>query len=329
MGAHRTAPPELGHDLSSGMGRRLRGIDERSSVARHKPTAKHARRRQRRLPRAALIAAPLALVVTGTAVGLGVRGAEVALPDTSAIEAPRARVAAIREPVVSRNQRREARRVDGAGTPQTAAARPSMADKMMRRPTVRRAINAAAATQWTTTELNIWTRPDAKAEQVGLLDAAVKVTLTGRELLGRQEIVLDGTSRWVTAGYLSAEKPSPEPGLGGQCSNGTSVPSGVSSNIRAIHQAVCANFPEIVSYGTLRSDGEHAQGIAMDIMVSGDRGWEVAEFIRSFYSELGVNYVIHARSIWSVQRSAEGWRAMGDRGSVTANHYDHVHVTTY
>ena len=103
----------------------------------------------------------------------------------------------------------------------------------------------------------------------------------------------------------------------------------MSSNIRATHQAVCSNFPEIVTYGTLRSDGEHAQGIAVDIMVSGDRGWEVAEFVRRYYSELGVNYVIHARRIWSVDRSGEGWRSMADRGSVTANHYDHVHVTTY
>src|SRR3546814_15265552 len=66
--------------------------------------------------------------------------------------------------------------------------------------------------------------------------------------------------------YLSEEKPDPGPSLGGQCTNGTSVSSGVSSNIRAIHQAVCANFPEIVTYGTLRGDGEHAQGIAMDII---------------------------------------------------------------
>jgi hypothetical protein len=30
-----------------------------------------------------------------------------------------------------------------------------------------------------------------------------------------------------------------------------------------------------------------------------------------------------------VQRSAEGWRWMEDRGSTTANHYDHVHATVY
>ena len=27
--------------------------------------------------------------------------------------------------------------------------------------------------------------------------------------------------------------------------------------------------------------------------------------------------------------SGEGWRGMSDRGSTTANHYDHVHVTVY
>ena len=40
----------------------------------------------------------------------------------------------------------------------------------------------------------------------------------------RVEIVLDGESRWVTAGYLSEEKP--VAGIGGDCTNGTSVASG-------------------------------------------------------------------------------------------------------
>ncbi len=158
---------------------------------------------------------------------------------------------------------------------------------------------------------------------------------------GRDELVIDGRSRWVTGGYLAGRKPRPEadagdagdaadgPAAGASCSNGTSVPSGVSPNIVAVHEAVCAAFPEITTYGTLRSDGEHAQGIAVDIMVSGDRAWQVAEFVRENYQTLGVSYAIHARNIWSVQRASEGWRGMEDRGSVTANHYDHVHVTTF
>jgi hypothetical protein len=140
----------------------------------------------------------------------------------------------------------------------------------------------------------------------------------------------------VTAGYLSDEKPVEEvaaDGSGGDvdatCTNGSSVPSGVSPNIVAVHEAVCANFPEITTYGTFRGDGEHAEGLAVDIMVSGDRGWQVAEFVRAHYSELGVSYIMYSQRIWSVERSSEGWRYVEDRGSATANHYDHVHVTTY
>lgn len=296
-------------------------------MARHQPRHRHVRSRGRRVPRIALVAAPLALASTGAAVGLGVLRTDVVTPEVSAVDAPRVESSVSRQPIASRSDRRAGRPTPPTGSAPAAIVSP--ADKLLRSRAVARAIRGARDVEWTTTELNLWTRPDQRAEQLGVLDAATQVRVTGRQLAGRQEIVINGKPRWVTIGYLDEEKPSPEPTLGGSCSNGTSVPAGVSSNIRAIHQAVCSNFPEIVTYGTLRSDGEHAQGIAVDIMVSGDRGWEVAEFVRRYYSELGVNYVIHARRIWSVDRSGEGWRSMADRGSVTANHYDHVHVTTY
>jgi hypothetical protein len=216
-------------------------------------------------------------------------------------------------------------------------------DINMARAETARAIRKADTKMWTTVDLNLWNSPDKDAKKVGLLQDTKKVLVTGRKTPERVELVIDGKSRWVTAGYLSEEKPVAETastsGSGGSgdsegdvdatCSNGTAVPAGVSPNIVAVHQAVCANFPEITTYGTFRGDGEHAQGIAVDIMVSGSRGWEVAEFVRANYAELGVNYVIYSQSIWSVDRSAEGWRGMEDRGSTTANHYDHVHVTTY
>ena len=62
-------------------------------------------------------------------------------------------------------------------------------------------------------------------------------------------------------------------------------------------------------------------------MVSGDRAWEIARWLREHASELGVMEVIHAQKIWTTQRSSEGWRSMSDRGSATANHYDHVHIS--
>ena len=39
--------------------------------------------------------------------------------------------------------------------------------------------------------------------------------------------------------------------------------------------------------------------------------------------------VLYSQKIWTVQRSSEGWRSFSDRGSTTANHYDHVHVSVY
>ena len=73
----------------------------------------------------------------------------------------------------------------------------------------------------------------------------------------------------------------------------------------------------------------HATGHALDVMVSGGLGWQIAEFVRANAGTLGVSEVIYSQKIWTVQRGGEGWRYMSDRGSSTANHYDHVHVTVY
>ena len=282
--------------------------------------------RRFRIPKATLVAGPIALVATLSTVGAGVFVASPETRDllaTSSSSPASGSVSGVvdlsdRPQIVSRSDSR----ID----------RLSPVEQMMAPAAVAQAVRGADTRLWTTAALNAWTAPDDSASKVGVVEGSTKVLVTGRTLADRVEIVLDGKSRWVTAGYLDEAKPDPEPediGLGGACTNGSSVPSGVSPNIAAIHQAVCAAFPEVTTYGTFRSDGEHAQGIAVDIMVSGSRGQEVADFIRANYAELGVNYLIHAQQIWSVDRGSEGWRYMEDRGSVTANHYDHVHVTTY
>ncbi|HWJ65912.1 MAG TPA: hypothetical protein VNT31_04480 [Nocardioides sp.] len=234
--------------------------------------------------------------------------------DRSAAAAGSVRDATRELPVISRSSDRSA---DAIGT---------RADRLVARAATAKAVAAADTRLWTTAPLNLWTRPDKAGRNVGEVEEGKKVLVTGRKYADRVEIVVGGKARWVTAGHLSDEKPM---SIAASCTNGTSVPAGVSPNITKVHQAVCANFPEITTYGTFRSDGEHAQGLAVDIMVSGARGWEIAEFIRANFVALGVNYIIYSQKIWSVDRSGEGWRGMSDRGSVTANHYDHVHVTTY
>jgi hypothetical protein len=282
----------------------------------------HKRETARRKPRAAFIAAPLAVLATSAVVAAGVAGSTPVAQDLLTADTP---VAAT---FISNREIGPVSRDGGAdrGVVEASATALSPVDKMLTAKAIATAINKADKSLWTTAALNLWTRPDNKAKKVGELDSAKKVLVTGRTMKGREEIVLDGKARWVTAGYLSSEKPF---AFGGDCTNGSSVPAAVSPNIKKVHEAVCAAFPELTSYGTFRGDGEHAQGIAIDIMVSGDRGWQVAEFVREHYSELGVSYVIYSQNIWSVERSGEGWRGMSDRGSATANHYDHVHVTTY
>ena len=306
-------------------------------------------RRNFRMPRAPYIAGFLAVAATLSTVGLGVVAAN---PDTRdvLVSSNRTSVAQVADPepverpqVVSRSQERI--------IPEEPW------EDMLGEKAVARAVRAADTKLWTTAPLYLWTNPGEDAAKQGILEDAKKVLVTGREAAGRTEVVIDGAARWVTAGYLTDDNPnvdtspappapsadrddgddeaeeggaeeSAAPSVGGECTNGSAVDG--QPNVIAVHEAVCAAFPEITTYGTYRDDGsEHGQGLAIDIMVSGSRGWEVAEFVRANYSELGVNYIMYSQKIWSVDRSGEGWRYVEDRGSATANHYDHVHVTTY
>ena len=280
----------------------------------------------RRKPKAVVVAGPLAFLATASAVTLGVLGATPQAPDflsaepavSSAGDGSAPAPPGVRGDVVSRESSRLA---------SSKQAQPTKLELVLSEGQTEKAINRADKTLWTRADLNLWTQPGQKAKKRGELEAGKKVLITGRSLYGRDEIVVDGESRWVTTGYLSSDKPFT---LGGACTNGTSVDSGVSPNIVKVHDAVCAEFPEITVYGALRGGGgDHATGHAVDIMVSGDRGWQVAEFVRKYYVELGVSYVIYSQNIWSVERGGEGWRPMENRGSTTANHYDHVHVSVF
>ncbi|MCF6379580.1 SH3 domain-containing protein [Nocardioides KLBMP 9356] len=281
------------------------------------------------------MSAPLAVVATLSAVTMGVLAAEPATSDdhlmaasgSQSISGPAKASAddvssalARRGDVVSRSTIRTAAKAE-------SAARKDMAVDQQ----ARRLAKKLDESMWTTDVLNLWDGPSEKSDKIGEIGAIRQVTVTGRQQLGRTQVVIDGQSRWVSSDYLSADKPQPEPegpSLGGTCANGSVISAGRAA-LYEIHDVVCANWPQITSYGTWRGDGEHGQGRAIDIMITGETGWAVANFLRANYSALGIEYIIFSQHIWSVERSGEGWRGMSDRGSVTANHYDHVHVTVY
>jgi hypothetical protein len=92
-------------------------------------------------------------------------------------------------------------------------------------------------------------------------------------------------------------------------------------------EAVCNAFPEVSEYGGVAGRPEHNTGHAIDAMVYGDAalGYRIAEFLRAHAAELDIYDIIYRQHIWTPARASEGWRLMPDRGSVTANHMDHVH----
>ena len=202
--------------------------------------------------------------------------------------------------------------------------------------------------KFATAPLNVREEPSDKAPLLDVLDWADKIAVSGETQGEWSEVVVDEKSRWVHTDYLADKKPKPEPepkpdatessepatsGLSSAaCATGSDVESGLVSNAVSVHRAVCAAFPEVTTYGGVRpgDDGEHGTGQALDIMVSDSgTGDQIAEFVRANADALGVSEVLWSQQIWTVERSSEGWRWMEDRGSTTANHYDHVHVTVY
>jgi hypothetical protein len=98
-----------------------------------------------------------------------------------------------------------------------------------------------------------------------------------------------------------------------------------------VYRAICARYPQVSSFGGRRaSGGFHGTGQAVDVMIADSSvGWDIANWTRANAAKLGVSEVIYYQKIWTVQRSSDGWRPMSDRGSASANHYDHVHVSVY
>ena len=181
--------------------------------------------------------------------------------------------------------------------------------------------------KFTTANLDLHTLPDDKSPVLTEIKSGTKIDVTGKTDGDFAEVVHDGAIRWVTAKYLDSDKP-----LGGSpCPSGSSMESGLQPDTVRVHRAVCAQFPQIVRYIGKGGGGEHASGRAVDIMLGSNRqlGDAIAKFAMDHARELGVSQVIYRQRIWTVQRAGDGWRPMSDRGSPTANHMDHVHVTTF
>ena len=96
-----------------------------------------------------------------------------------------------------------------------------------------------------------------------------------------------------------------------------------------------ANLFGITSFsGYLPGDsGDHGKGLAIDFMVpeSSELGDKIAEYAIQNMASRGISYIIWKQRFYAPFDSKYGpantWNLMPDRGSVTENHYDHVHVS--
>ena len=161
--------------------------------------------------------------------------------------------------------------------------------------------------------------------------AAADVARTSRSLARAAYEQQQATSKPTPTSTAQPQPKRPSPGVSGaSCSISPSIQSHLTSNARAVYRAVCAAFGSTVSaFGGYRpgDPGDHGSGRAVDIMVSGDPGLAIARYVQAHARELHVTYVIYQQKIWLVGHPTSQWRMMEDRGSRTANHYDHVHVS--
>ena len=96
-----------------------------------------------------------------------------------------------------------------------------------------------------------------------------------------------------------------------------------------------ANLFGITSFSGYRpgDSGDHGKGLAIDFMVpvSSALGDQIADYAIQNMASRGISYIIWKQRFYAPYDSKYGpaytWNPMPDRGSVTENHYDHVHVS--
>jgi hypothetical protein len=218
----------------------------------------------------------------------------------------------------------------GAAPKAVAAAKPKPKPKAKPKPPSLTVVDR----KYTRVDLNVRAENDADSKLLTVLDTGSRLSVTATVRGAWRYVSYRGEGAWVKNQYLVDKKPAAvKAGISAApCKSGSKVESGLTPDAVRVHRAICARYPSVTAYGGVRADSlpEHPSGRALDSMISdSDTGWAIAKWVRANAKQLGVSEILYAQHIWTVQRSGEGWRTFSDRGSATANHYDHVHVSVY
>lgn len=171
--------------------------------------------------------------------------------------------------------------------------------------------------------LDVYTTGKGKKKTGITIKDNSEVAVTGREVGTRSEVVVDGEVGFVESAWLA-----PGPAVSGvstaPCPDGSGIERGLTPRAVKLYRAVCAAFPDLKVYGGRDPHGEHVNGQAIDFMVTGKMGTAIAHWIIAHRDELEVHNVIWQQRYASAD-TGWAWRQMANRGSITANHFDHVH----
>lgn len=110
--------------------------------------------------------------------------------------------------------------------------------------------------------------------------------------------------------------------------------AGLQPQTTAFKEEIASLFG-ITSFSGYRpgDSGDHGKGLAIDFMVAerSELGDKIAEYAIQNMASRGISYIIWKQRFYAPFDSKYGpantWNPMPDRGSVTENHYDHVHVS--
>ena len=147
--------------------------------------------------------------------------------------------------------------------------------------------------------------------------------------LGRLLATLAGQRRHVDALLARFQPQSPVTG------------DNITPRMSQVKDEIDRRFGPFISIGCYRPGtfGEHPLGRACDFMLSSggvmpsaadvQRGYQIAAWAQANAATLGIMYVIYRQRIWDIRIASAGWQLMADGGSITANHFDHVHISVF
>ena len=184
---------------------------------------------------------------------------------------------------------------------------------------------------YTTGSLNVREAAKTSGKLLGALQTGVRVSATSDVDGKYRKIEFEKGYGWVLESSLTDAVPVEAAGTTWDpCSRGSRVENKLRKDTVHIYRSVCALFPAVNSYGGWRAGGMafHKNGRAVDIMLTpraeSALGHRIANYLIKHAKDFNVDHIIFEQKIWTPR--SPHWRHMADRGSLNANHFNHVHV---